>query len=100
MMADPTYVTLHVVVLQEGVDSPFIPKSDEEKAEETKDEKKEEDKSANEEVDEGLRIDFEDIDRRTVALPLPTANYGAFCRIPQVFFLGREKTRPVHLAPS
>ena len=83
--ADPSYAA-YVIVLQEDVDSPFIPKSDEEKAKkkeapkgEGKDEKGKEDKGNDkkeEAKDEGIRIDLEGIARRTIALPLPTANYA------------------------
>ena len=75
--------------MQEGVDSPFIPKSDEEKVEKKKDEDKGEEKGKSDKdkdkekggdkdekaKDEGMKIDLEGIDRRTIALPLPTANY-------------------------
>lgn len=83
MTASPSYAA-YVIILQEGVDSPFIPKSDEEKVEEKeekkeegKDKKKDDDKDKKEEVkDEGIKIDLEGIARRTIALPLPSANYS------------------------
>ncbi len=91
MMSDPSYAA-YVVVLQEGVDSPFIPKSDEEKAEEPKEGKKEEDKEEEEKEDEGLKIDFEGIDRRTIALPLPSASYGTIAAGPAgSFFIAERK---------
>ena len=76
MTADPSYAA-YVVVLQNDQESPFIPKSDEEEVKkETKEDsgKKEEEKT---EADKGIRIDFENIARRTIALPLPTGNYVA-----------------------
>ncbi len=81
MQASPSYAA-YVIVLKEGDDSPFIPRSDEEpvkkkeedKGEEKKEEKKEE-KETEAEENEGLVIDVENIERRTIALPLPTANY-------------------------
>ena len=88
MMSDPSYAA-YVVVLQEGVDSPFIPKSDEEKAEEPKEEKKEEEKDE----EKGLKIDFKEIDRRTIALPLPSASYGTIAAGPAgSFFIAERKT--------
>jgi len=71
-----------VIVLQEGVDSPFIPRSDEEAVKEEKpkkDDKKEakgkEEKKDEAKKDTGIKIDFEGIDRRTIALPLSSGNY-------------------------
>ena len=85
--ADPSYAA-YVIVLQKDVDSPFIPKSDEEKVkkkeepkeegdkkEKKKEDKPKEDKSKEKPKDEGMKIDFDRVDRRTIALPLPTANY-------------------------
>ncbi|MHA7101372.1 S41 family peptidase [Roseivirga pacifica] len=84
MTADPSYAA-YVVVLQEGVDSPFIPRSDEEEAkeepketeekEEKPDKKEEKQGDKADDKDKGISIDYEGIDRRTIALPLPTGNY-------------------------
>ena len=93
IQADPRYAS-YVIVLQKDQDSPFIPKSDEEEvkkeeASEEKDEKDSEKKSkkdkkkkeeAGEEEKEkkeekAMVIDYDRLDRRTIALPLPTANY-------------------------
>ncbi|MEL7121429.1 MAG: PDZ domain-containing protein [Bacteroidota bacterium] len=104
--ADPRYAA-YVVVLQDGVDSPFIPRSDEEEVKEKpKEEKKEEMEKKEEEEkeekadskeeekpkDEGIKIDFEGVDRRTIALPMPTANYFATAAGPagSVFFAERK----------
>ena len=98
MMANPSYAA-YVVVLQDGVDSPFIPRSDEESAEEKEDEKEKdtaEDSKGKEdeqkEEDKGITIDFDQIDRRTIALPLPTANYVSTASGPAgSFFLAERK---------
>ena len=73
MMANPEYGA-YVIILKDDVDSPFIPRSDEEevKKAETDDKKEKEPKK---ETAEGTRIDLNGIERRTIALPLPTANY-------------------------
>lgn len=108
--ASPSYAA-YVIVLQEGVDSPFIPKSDEEKVEKKeddkgeekgksdkdKDKKKGEDKDGEEKAkDEGMKIDLEGIDRRTIALPLPTANYFSTASGPSgsVFIAERKAGNP------
>lgn len=103
MTASPTYAA-YVVVLQEDQDSPFIPRSDEEKVKEEKseakedddkDEKKDKDDDEEEEEvkkDDGIKIDFAGIDRRTIALPMPTANYTTTAAGPAgSFFLGERK---------
>ena len=92
MMADPSYAA-YVVVLQEDVDSPFIPRSDEEESEATEDPKEDDAKKEEpSEEDTGIRIDFENIDRRTIALPLPTANYVSTAQGPKgSFFLAERK---------
>lgn len=77
--ASPSY-SPYVIVLQNDVDSPFIPRSDEEevkkeKSEDKKEEEDKEDKKEEAKEDKGIQIDFENIDRRTIALPLPSGNY-------------------------
>ncbi|GAB5522981.1 MAG: S41 family peptidase [Roseivirga sp.] len=108
--ANPSYAA-YVIVLQEGVDSPFIPKSDEEKVEKKdedkgeekeksdkdKDKKKGEDKGDKEKAeDKGMKIDLAGIDRRTIALPLPTANYFSTASGPagSVFIAERKAGNP------
>lgn len=72
MTSNPEYAA-YVVVLRENEDSPFIPRSDEE---EVKSEDEPEEEIETEEVEETiLQIDFENIERRTIALPIPVANY-------------------------
>lgn len=72
--AQPSYAA-YVIVLQEGADSPFIPKSDEEAVKEEKKEEEKPEKKEETDEKEGIKIDLQDIDRRTIALPIPTANY-------------------------
>ncbi len=78
MMSSPSY-SPYVIVLQEGVDSPFIPRSDEEEVKEEKSEEKKEDKKEDKKdepkEDTGIQIDFDNVGRRTIALPLPSGNY-------------------------
>lgn len=73
--ADPSYAA-YVTVLQEGVDSPFIPRSDEEEVKEDEPaEEEEKEESKEEEKPTGIQIDYDDIERRTIALPLGTRNF-------------------------
>jgi len=88
MTADPAY-TAYVINLDANDDSPFKPKSDEEEVNEEDDEKddeKKEEKDAKdkkEEKDKTMLIDFEDIGRRTLALPMPSRNYGSIIAGPK-----------------
>jgi tricorn protease len=103
MQADPDYAA-YVIVLREGEDSPFIPRSDEEKTEEEGESetdageaseengKEKENKEAKEETPEPMVIDFDGIERRTIALPLSTANYVSTAAGPEgVLFLTERK---------
>jgi tricorn protease len=95
IQAEPSYAA-YVMVLRNDEDSPFIPESDEEKVKEEKEEgdEDEEDKGedagaekkdeeakddkngkAEEEKDEGVRIDFDGLERRIIALPVDRGNY-------------------------
>ena len=78
MMSNETYAA-YVVNLDAKDTSPFKPKSDEESIkEDTKKEKKGTEKKEEEldkKLDSGLKIDFENIGRRTLALPVPSRNY-------------------------
>jgi tricorn protease len=95
MQADPNYAA-YVIILNENGESPFIPRSDEEKV---KEEKKEDNKDEGaekddkkEEKDEGVTIDVEGIERRTIALPLPNANYTTTEAGPKgAVFIGERK---------
>lgn len=73
--SNPNY-SAYVVVLQKDQDSPFIPRSDEEKVEKKEEKPKEEGKKEDKPKDDGMKIDFDNIERRTIALPMPSANYG------------------------
>ncbi|MEM6801770.1 MAG: PDZ domain-containing protein, partial [Bacteroidota bacterium] len=92
MQARPRYAA-YVIVLAKDQDSPFIPRSDEEEVKEEK--KKEDDSTKGEKAEEkekdkgekkagdakkkeeGMKIDYDRVDRRTIALPIPVANYAA-----------------------
>jgi len=82
MTADPSYAA-YVINLKEESASPFKLKSDEEpvkKDEEEDKDKKTSKKSAakaddDKKKDEGVTIDFDRIDRRTLALPIPVRSY-------------------------
>lgn len=68
----------YVAVLRRDLPSPLAPESDEEAAKEEKTEAKTKDKEK--EKDKGpspVRIDFEGLDQRILALPVPRANYVA-----------------------
>jgi tricorn protease len=85
--ADPEYAA-YVVNLRKDDPSPFTPKSDEESAKKTSSPEKSDDKSkgkkkTNEknkdeesEKIEPVKIDFDNIERRTMPLPMPVRNYG------------------------
>lgn len=78
MTADPTYGA-YVVNLDASDKSPFRPKSDEEEIKKEEDSKEKEDKDDDKEKKEseaGLKIDFLNIGRRTLALPVPVRNYS------------------------
>lgn len=68
----------YVVVLSKDDPSPLAPESDDEKdktdADKTKDEKGKDKKEAGKETPK-VKIDLENIDQRTLALPLPARNY-------------------------
>ncbi len=89
MTTDPEYA-VYLINLQKDGPSPFELRSDEEKAEEEEngeanedeDNKKKKGKKKNgkengenPEENEGIRIDFENIGRRTIPLPMPERNY-------------------------
>lgn len=109
MQARPNYAA-YVIVLQEGEQSPFIPRSDEEEVEKEKDkeketeegEEKEEDKKEDKdekkgedkakEAEKAMVIDYDRLGRRTIALPLSTGNYVGTVEGPEgVVFLAERK---------
>uniref|UniRef100_UPI004048A66E S41 family peptidase n=4 Tax=Roseivirga sp. TaxID=1964215 RepID=UPI004048A66E len=71
--ANPAYGA-YVIILRNDVASPFIPRSDEEEVKKTETEEKKE-KEPKKEEQTATRIDIDGIERRTIALPLPIANY-------------------------
>ncbi|WP_299124014.1 S41 family peptidase [uncultured Winogradskyella sp.] len=84
MTADPVY-SAYVLNLDANDDSPFKPKSDEEEVKEEKEEDNEKNKDKKEDKDskgkkvdkdKPMIIDFENIGRRTLALPMPSRYYG------------------------
>lgn len=72
----------YVIVLREDGAAPFPPKSDEEPVEEAGDdeetgEAEDDDEGTTTDEEDGVRIDFAGLDRRTVALPMGTGGYFA-----------------------
>ena len=61
---------VYVVVLSKEDPSPLAPESDDEKPKKTEKDKKDQDKSI-----PTMKINLEDLDQRTLALPLPSRNY-------------------------
>lgn len=115
MQAQPRYAA-YVIVLQEDQKSPFIPRSDEEelekdnnkekakegepedkaeKAEETEEKEEEtdeKDKKEGNKEDKPMVVSFDRVERRTIALPVPTANYVGTVAGPEgVVFIGERK---------
>ncbi|HCC71395.1 MAG TPA: protease, partial [Bacteroidales bacterium] len=106
MTADPVY-SPYIINLKKDDPSPFKLRSDEESAEaeketgsekekENKKEKKKEKSSVKEEQDtkkkEQVTIDFENIERRTIPLPVPRRNYSLIKNGPAgIVFLGEQK---------
>jgi tricorn protease len=68
--------SLYVAVLKKGVPSPFAKESDEEKGKADAKPKKEEEKDKDKKPAEALVIDFDGLDQRVVAAPLPPAGYS------------------------
>lgn len=108
MMADPNYAA-YVINLRKEDLSPFKPRSDEESsAEEKKPEPEtkkpadkksntkkpaEEDKEVKPKEPEPVIIDFDNIERRTIALPLPKADYKLALSGPTgTVFIGEQKS--------
>jgi len=85
MMSDPVF-TCYVVNLRKEDSSPFDLRSDEEE-----EDKKEDDKDKKEEgkKDISVRIDFDGIESRTIAVPMPARDYGYVIAGPKgSFFIG------------
>ena len=80
MTSDETYAA-YVINLDADDKSPFKPKSDEEEVkeeeiEEGKDKTSEDIANKKNEKETGIKVDFENIGRRTLALPMPSRNYA------------------------
>ncbi|MGD8781142.1 MAG: PDZ domain-containing protein [Ignavibacteria bacterium] len=105
MQADPTY-GVYVINLCKDDESPFKPQSDEEK-DLTKDDKKENDKSSDKKAEKDtteaktklVKIDFDNLERRTLALPIPVRNYRFTLSGPEgsVFIAERIPNKPGYL---
>jgi tricorn protease len=86
--------SLHLVVLKRGVPSPLAPESDEEKGAAAKAEKKKDPDAAEDKKDkkaEPVAIDFDGIEHRIIALPVPEGNLGNLQAgtAGQIYFLER-----------
>lgn len=70
--------SVYVVVLRNDDPSPLAPESDEEKGAAKKDDKKDDDKKKEEKKDEkvDVRIDFDAVTQRILALPIPARAYS------------------------
>jgi tricorn protease len=110
MTADPAY-SVYVVNLQKEEDSPFKLRSDEEevkkdeKKEETKTDEKDKKKSKDKkdttdaEKQDSLTIDFNGIERRTIALPMPKRDYQMTIAGPEgTLFIGENTPNSPGLA--
>ncbi|HEX9944500.1 MAG TPA: PDZ domain-containing protein [Thermoanaerobaculia bacterium] len=75
----PVSRSVYVAVLDKDLPSPLAPQSDEEKGEEKDKDKKDgkDEKDGKEEKPAPVRIDFDGIDQRVLALPIPPRNYSA-----------------------
>lgn len=112
MGADPEYGA-YVVVLRKDDPSPFLPKSDEEPVKDEEEENKDNDESdkkddkkekatpkdeekgkeanGEQEKTDTVRIDWEGLARRTIALPIPVRNYNTILSGPKgVIFIGER----------
>lgn len=67
--------SVYVVVLSKDDPSPLAPESDEEKPKPADKEKKDKDKKDKDKALPKVKVDLEDIDQRTLALPMPAKNY-------------------------
>ena len=104
MQANPTYAA-YVINLSKEDESPLKPKSDEEKdlnedkKEKDKSSDKKEDKEKAEEKSKDIKIDFDNIERRTLALPVPVRNYSTMIGGPEgsVFIAENVPNKPGYL---
>jgi tricorn protease len=97
----------YVIVLQEDGESPFPPESDEEEVKETEEDKDKGDDGKDgddkeeeaEEKDEAIRIDLDNLNRRTIALPMGSGSYFSMTAGPagSVFINGGGSIRKFSL---
>ncbi|HVK14358.1 MAG TPA: PDZ domain-containing protein, partial [Gemmataceae bacterium] len=71
----PVTRAAYVAVLSKDDPSPLAPESDDEKEKKDADEKKDKDKKDGAKDPPKVKVDLEDIDQRTLALPVPPKNY-------------------------
>ncbi|TAH38025.1 MAG: peptidase S41 [Planctomycetota bacterium] len=87
--------SLYVVVLARDEPSPFAPESDEEKGKEEKKEEEEKEENGEKKAEEehSVRIDFEGLGQRILALPLPPAFYSSLepGKDGQLYYLKAER---------
>ncbi len=96
LTADPQYAP-YVMVLRDDDPTPFPLESDEEEPEAGEDEASgEQQEEGDEGADDSVRIDFEGIERRIVALPMPVRRYGTVVAGPEgsVFIGETVENRP------
>jgi tricorn protease len=74
MQADPSYAA-YAIVLRADDPTPFVPESDEEPVTEDEPEEDEDEEAGDEEKQVDVSINFEGIERRTLALKMPEAPY-------------------------
>ncbi len=93
MTSSPTYAA-YIINLQKDDPSPFKPKSDEETPVKQEDEKKDSDKKKDKDTKEPKKsviIDFDNLSRRTLAMPIPERDYSFIAAGPEgVAFLGES----------
>ncbi len=78
-MNRPVTSSVYVAVLRKDLPSPLAPESDEEKPDTAKkngDDKKDKDEDKEKKEPEPVRIDFDAISQRILALPMPARNYS------------------------
>jgi tricorn protease len=75
-MDRPVTRSAYVVVLRKDLASPLAPESDEEKPEDKKDADKPKDKDKDKKEPAPVKIDFDNIGQRILALPIPAKNYS------------------------
>src|SRR5437588_8217164 len=75
ILSRPVTRAAYVAVLGKDDPSPLAPESDDEKEKKEADEKKEKDKKDGAKEPPRVKVDLEDLDQRTLALPVPPKNY-------------------------